>query len=162
MPPGRATITAETAAPNDVARTLGACMGARPRNEVKTVLADAMVVPTVAVTDLDRAKRFFADQVGLPLLEETPFTLRFGAGKGTQLAIRRGPPNVGQTAAHFEVDDIKAVIIELTARGVAFEEYDTPKTTDFIAQIGPARAAWFKDPDGNVFGVRDGPLPGAK
>jgi catechol 2,3-dioxygenase-like lactoylglutathione lyase family enzyme len=45
------------------------------------VLADAMVVPTVAVTDLDREKRFFQEQVGLSLLDETPFTLRFGAGR---------------------------------------------------------------------------------
>ena len=40
-----------------------------------------------------------------------------------------------------------------------FEEYETPKTTNFIAQIGPARGAWFKDPDGNVFGLRQGPVP---
>jgi catechol 2,3-dioxygenase-like lactoylglutathione lyase family enzyme len=126
------------------------------------VLADAMVVPTVAVTDLDREKRFLQEQVGLSLLDETPFTLRFGAGLGTQLAVRRGQPNVGQTAAHFEVDDIEAVIRDLTSRGVTFEEYENPKTTNFIAQIGPARGAWFTDPDGNVFGVRQGPIPGAR
>ena len=131
-------------------------------NEVKTMLADAMAVSTVAVTDLDRAKRFFQEQLGLPLLDETPFAFRFGAGRGTQISVRRGQPNVGQTAAHFEVDDIEAVIGELTSRGVTFEEYETPKTTNFIAQIGPARGAWFQDPDGNVFGVRQGPVPGAK
>jgi catechol 2,3-dioxygenase-like lactoylglutathione lyase family enzyme len=137
-------------------------MGAMLRSEVKAVLADAMVVTTVAVTDLDRAKRFFAEQVGLPVLDETPFAIRFGAGKGTQMSVRRGQPNVGQTAAHFEVDDIEAVIRELTSRGVTFEEYETPKTIDFIAQIGPARGAWFTDPDGNVFGVREGPVPAGK
>lgn len=125
------------------------------------MLADAMVVPTVAVTDLDRAKRFFQEQLALPLFDETPFTLRFGAGKGTQLAVRRGQPNVGQTAAHFEVDDLDDEVRDLTSRGVTFEEYEAPKTTNFIAQIGPARAAWFKDGDGNVFGLREGPLPGA-
>jgi catechol 2,3-dioxygenase-like lactoylglutathione lyase family enzyme len=126
------------------------------------MLANALLVPTVAVTDIDREKRFLQEQVGLPLLDETPFTLRFGAGMGTQLAVRRGQPNVGQTAAHFEVDDIEAVIRDLTSRGMVFEEYEAPKTTNFIAQIGPARGAWFKDPDGNVFGVREGPIPGAK
>lgn len=129
------------------------------RKEVNAVLAGAMVVTTVAVTDLDRAKRFFGEQVGLPLLDETPFAFRFGAGQGTQLSVRRGQPNVGQTVAHFEVDDLDAVIADLTSRGVTFEEYETPKTTNFIAQIGPARGAWFTDPDGNVFGVREGPLP---
>jgi len=132
-----------------------------PRREVKRVLADAMVVATVAVSDLERARRFFQVQLALPLLDETPFALRFGAGSGTQLSVRRGQPNTGQTVAHFEVDDIQAVIDDLTLRGVTFEEYETPKTTNFIAQVGPARAAWFKDPDGNVFGLREGPVPGA-
>jgi catechol 2,3-dioxygenase-like lactoylglutathione lyase family enzyme len=126
-----------------------------------TMLADFLAVTTVAVTDLDRAKGFYQDRVGLTLLDETPFGFRFGAGKGSQLSIRRGQPNVGQTVAHFEVDDIEAVVRDLTSRGVGFEEYETPKTVDFIAQVGPARAAWFKDPDGNVFGVREGPVPAA-
>ncbi len=125
------------------------------------MLSQAMVVPTIAVTDLDRAKRFFGEALQLPLLDELPFALRFGAGKGTQLSVRRGQPNVGQTVAHFEVDDIEAVVRELTARGVPFDEYESPKTTGFIAQLGPARGAWFRDPDGNVFGVREGPVPAA-
>ena len=125
------------------------------------MLADSMVVVTVAVTDLERAKGFYREQLGLPVLDEQPFAIRFGAGKGTQLSVRRGQPNVGQTVAHFEVSDIEAVVGELTGRGVAFEEYETPKTTNFIAQVGPARGAWFKDPDGNVFGVREGPVPAA-
>jgi catechol 2,3-dioxygenase-like lactoylglutathione lyase family enzyme len=119
-----------------------------------------MLVATVAVTDLERARQFFQVQLALPLLEETMFTIRFGAGAGTQLSVRRGQPNTGKTVAHFEVSDIEAVIGELTSRGVTFEEYESPKTTNFVAQIGLARAAWFKDPDGNVFGLREGPVPG--
>ena len=124
------------------------------------MLVDSMLVTTVAVTDLDQAKAFYRDQLGLQLLDEQPFAIRFGAGKGTQVSVRRGQPNVGQTVGHFEVDDIEAVVRELTGRGVAFQEYETPKTVDFIATIGPARGAWFSDPDGNVFGVRQGPVPG--
>lgn len=123
-------------------------------------LALSMLVTTVAVTDLERAKAFYGDQLRLPLLDETPFACRFGAGLGTQVSVRRGQPNVGQTVGHFEVDDIDATVAELIARGVEFEEYETPKTVNFIAQVGPARGAWFTDPDGNVFGVREGPVPG--
>jgi catechol 2,3-dioxygenase-like lactoylglutathione lyase family enzyme len=130
--------------------------------EGDAVLFESMVVSTVAVTDLDLAKAFFGEQLGLALLEETPFALRFGAGKGTQLSVRKGQPNVGQTVAHFEVDDIEAVVRDLTSRGVEFQEYETPKTVDFIAQVGPARGAWFADADGNVFGVREGPVPGSR
>ena len=125
------------------------------------MLADSLAVTTIAVTDVDRAKRFYQEQVGLTMLEETPASARFGAGKGSQLTVRRGQPNVGQTVAHFEVEDIEAVIRDLRSRGVTFEEYETPRTVDFIAQVGPARAAWFKDPDGNVLGVREGLVPAA-
>jgi len=119
-----------------------------------------MVVTTVAVTDLERAKRFFSEQLALPILDETPFAIRFGAGMGTQVSVRRGQPNVGQTVGHFEVADLDAVMRDLRSRGVTFEEYETPKTVDGVAQIGPARGAWLKDPDGNVFGLREGPVPG--
>jgi catechol 2,3-dioxygenase-like lactoylglutathione lyase family enzyme len=126
------------------------------------MLADSMLVTTVAVTDLDQAKAFYRDQLGLQLLDEQPFAIRFGAGNGTQVSVRRGQPNVGQTVGHFEVDDIEAVVRDLTGRGVIFQEYETPKTIDFIATIGPARGAWFADPDGNVFGLREGPVPGSE
>ena len=123
------------------------------------MLANSLMVTTVAVSDLEQSKSFFAQQLGLPVLDEQPFAIRFGAGKGSQISVRRGQPNVGQTVGHFEVDDIEETVRELTSRGVAFEEYETPKTINFIATIGPARGAWFKDPDGNVFGVRQGPVP---
>jgi catechol 2,3-dioxygenase-like lactoylglutathione lyase family enzyme len=126
------------------------------------MLVDSLLVTTVAVSDLDRAKAFYRDQVGLRLLDEQPFAVRFGAGQGSQVSVRRGQPNVGQTVGHFEVDDIEAAVRELTGRGVPFQEYETPKTVDFIARIGPARGAWFSDPDGNVFGLRQGPVPGAE
>lgn len=124
------------------------------------MLAKALAVTTVAVTDLERARQFYQDQVGLTLLDENPAACRFGAGNGSQLSVRRGQPNVGQTVAHFEVENLDAVVRELRSRGITFEEYEMPKTVDGIAQIGPARGAWFKDPDGNVLGVREGPVPG--
>ena len=126
------------------------------------MLSQSLAVTTLVVTDVDEAKRFYEEQLGLTLLEETPAGCRFGAGKGSQLSIRRGQPSAaGQTVMHFEVDDVEAVVRDLTSRGVTFEEYETPKTVNFIAQFGPARGAWFKDPAGNVLGLREGPVPGA-
>ena len=125
------------------------------------MLADSLLVTTVAVTDLERARKFFGEQLAMPILDEAPFAIRFGAGHGGQFSVRRGQPNVGQTVGHFEVTDLDAVMADLISRGVTFEEYETPKTVNGIAQIGPARGAWFKDPDGNVFGLREGPVPTA-
>ena len=123
------------------------------------MLSDALLVTTIAVNDLDEARRFYGEQLGLPLLDETPFALRFGAGQGTQVSVRRGQPNVGQTAGHFEVSDLVAEMDTLRERGITFEEYEQPKTDNGIAQIGPARGAWMTDPSGNVIGLREGPIP---
>ena len=49
--------------------------------------------------------------------------------------------------------DLEKAISELRSRGVSFEEYASPKTTDGIAHLGPNRGAWFKDPDGNIFAL---------
>ena len=53
----------------------------------------------------------------------------------------------------FTVDDVEAEVAELEARGVVFESYDSPRTEGGIATIGPGRAAWFKDPDGNLLAI---------
>ena len=125
-----------------------------------SLLRSAMIVTTVAVSDLDTGGAFFRDRLGLELLEAAPFAWRFGVGGGGQISVRQGQPNVGQTVGHFEVDDLDAAMADLRSRGIVFEEYETPKTVNGVAQLGPARAAWFKDLDGNVFGLREGPVPG--
>jgi catechol 2,3-dioxygenase-like lactoylglutathione lyase family enzyme len=125
-----------------------------------SLLGSAMIVTTVAVSDLDASGVFFRDRLGLELLEVAPFAWRFGVGGGGQISVRRGQPNVGQTVGHFEVGDLDAAMGDLRSRGIVFEEYETPKTVNGVAQIGPARGAWFKDLDGNVFGLREGPVPG--
>lgn len=121
------------------------------------MLEASMVVATVPVTDLGRAKRFYGETLGLTFLRENPASVRFGCGGGTQLSIfRRAPSTADHTLAHFEVSDIDAADRELEERDVRFIDYgEGPlQTTGHIAQIGPARAAWFRDPDGNTVGLR--------
>jgi catechol 2,3-dioxygenase-like lactoylglutathione lyase family enzyme len=116
-----------------------------------------MIVATVPVTDLDRAKQFYGETLGLKLLWENPASARYECGGGSQLSVfRRGPSKADHTLAHFEVSDIEATVRELEARGVTFLDYDDGplKTTGHIAPMGPARGAWMHDPDGNVIGLR--------
>ena len=95
------------------------------------MLNDAMVLPTIPVTDLDRVKLFYGDVLGLAVLEETPFAIRFGAGAGTQLSVyKRGPVERGQTVAHFEVADLEATMADIRSRGGVFEEYSGPGLTN--------------------------------
>ena len=119
------------------------------------MLGKFQVVATIPVTDLARAKTFYADTLGLRATVETPFSIRFVCGGGSELSIfKRGPSKADHTLAHFEVDDIEGCVAALRAKGVTFLEYETPKTVNFIAEIGPARGAWLKDPDGNIVGLR--------
>ena len=119
-----------------------------------------MVVATVPVTDLGRSKKFYGETLGLKFLWENPASARFACGGGTELSIfRRGPSAADHTLGHFEVDDIEAAVSALEGAGVEFLDYtDGPLvTTGHIAQMGPARGAWFRDPDGNTLGLREAP-----
>ena len=123
------------------------------------MISATMAVPTVPVTDLARAKQFYGDTLGLALLWENPVSVRFGCGTGSELSIFKRPPTVTEhTLAHFEVTDLDAVVRELEVNGVEFIDYtEGPLATKgHIAQLGPARAAWFHDPDGNTLGLRQG------
>jgi catechol 2,3-dioxygenase-like lactoylglutathione lyase family enzyme len=121
------------------------------------MLGDAKAVTTIPVVDLDRAAEFYRQALGLRVLWETPVSIRLGAGDGSEVSIfRRGPTKADHTVAHFEVTDIEAVVRELEGRGVTFIDYaEGPlQTTDHVAQLGPARGAWFHDTEGNILGLR--------
>jgi catechol 2,3-dioxygenase-like lactoylglutathione lyase family enzyme len=123
------------------------------------MIGATMVVATVPVTDLERAKAFYGETLGLALLWENPVSARFRCGDSSELSIFKRPPVVAEhTLAHFEVTDIEATVSDLEADGVAFIDYaEGPlRTTGHIAQLGPARGAWFRDPDGNTLGLRQG------
>ena len=74
---------------------------------------------------------------------------------GSVFAISRGsvPSSGTHTQMAFTVADVEAEVAELEARGVVFESYESPRTDGGIATIGPGRAAWFKDPDGNLLAI---------
>ena len=118
-----------------------------------------MVVPTLPVADLERAKAFYSETLGLELLWENPASARFRCGESSELSLFKRPGTATEhTLAHFEVADIEATVRDLDAKGVTFLDYTEGPltTTDHIAQVGPARGAWFHDPDGNTLGVRQG------
>jgi catechol 2,3-dioxygenase-like lactoylglutathione lyase family enzyme len=123
------------------------------------MITATMVVATIPVTDLERAKEFYGKTLGLTFLWETPVAVRFRCGEVSELSVFKRPAmSTEHTLAHFEVADIEAVVSTLESAGVEFLDYtDGPLvTTGHIAQLGPARGAWFRDPDGNTLGVRQG------
>jgi catechol 2,3-dioxygenase-like lactoylglutathione lyase family enzyme len=118
-----------------------------------------MVVPTVPVSDLEQARAFYGGVLALPVLWETPASIRFRCGEHSELSTFRRPGTTTEhTVAHFEVTDIEAAVRDLEAKGVAFIDYTEGPliTIGHIAPLGPARGAWFRDPDGNTLGLRQG------
>lgn len=121
------------------------------------MLGATMVVTTIPVSDLDRSRAFYGETLGLTLLWENPASIRFRCGVASELSIFKRPGTATEhTLGHFEVTDIEAAIKDLESKGVAFIDYTEGPlvTTNHIAQLGPARGAWFHDPDGNTLGLR--------
>jgi catechol 2,3-dioxygenase-like lactoylglutathione lyase family enzyme len=111
------------------------------------MLSNARVAPTLAVTDLDRARRFYEDTLGLKVEAEVAETIRFSCGNGTGLALFERPMEpIDRTVAAFEVDDLENEVAQLRNRGVEVEGISTVP--------GGVKRAFFKDPDGNIIGMR--------
>lgn len=106
------------------------------------------------VKDMDRARRFYGEQLGLDAVGGKPdgkFVYRCG---GTEIALFPKPEGTQarHTALSFRVDDIAAAIATLKGRGVAFADYDFPglKTVGHVCVLGAEKAAWFEDTEGNI------------
>ncbi|MFN3566620.1 MAG: VOC family protein [Burkholderiaceae bacterium] len=119
-----------------------------------SALADTRVTCMLPVKDLARARRFYEAGLGLEPLGAKPdgkFVYRVG---GTELALFPKPEGTKaeHTAISFKVGDIAAAIAELQGRGVVFDDYDLPgfKTVGHVCVLGSEKAAWFRDPEGNI------------
>jgi catechol 2,3-dioxygenase-like lactoylglutathione lyase family enzyme len=122
------------------------------------MLSEYRVHTALPAIDIERAKRFYAEKLGLMPTQQRPDGLRYDCADGTALFLfpTSTSDRGGHTQAGIEVPDIEAAVVELKSRGVEFEEYDTPelKTVDGIAtESGGDRAAWFKDSEGNLLGL---------
>jgi catechol 2,3-dioxygenase-like lactoylglutathione lyase family enzyme len=111
------------------------------------------MIPT---RDRERSKAFYAGKLGLKLVNEDPFAMEFDA-HGTHLRITTVPELTPHkySVMSWYVNDVPAVIKELTAAGVKFEIFDglpQDKLGIWTAPDG-TQVAWFKDPDGNLLGV---------
>jgi predicted enzyme related to lactoylglutathione lyase len=128
-----------------------------------TMLVNAPVAAILVATDIERAKKFYVEKLGLRSVEMPggpEDAALFESGEGTMLYLykREGGTKAEHTVAGWVVDDIEKAVEELSERGVVFEQYDMPglKTDERgIAVSGPAKSAWFKDTEGNILAVNE-------
>src|SRR5262245_22739971 len=123
-------------------------------------LSGHRVMPSIAVSDITRARAFYEGKLGLSAPEGQSDESRvYACGGGTALHVYASPPHAGSasaTVATWYVDDIAEAVDELRSRGVTFERYQDPTlTTDErgIHDLVDGWVAWFRDPDGNTFAI---------
>jgi catechol 2,3-dioxygenase-like lactoylglutathione lyase family enzyme len=128
------------------------------------VLDTARVAARLPAQNLERARAFYAEKLGLEPREERDGGLLYEAASGEFALFESAGGAPGTfTQMAWEVDDIKGTMAELRARGVVFEEVDLPglRTVNGIAEIAgqyPSKgrgelAAWFRDSEGNMLGI---------
>jgi catechol 2,3-dioxygenase-like lactoylglutathione lyase family enzyme len=120
-------------------------------------LADAKVATRLPAQDLERARRFYADKLGLEPAEERPGGLLYRSGGGEFALFESGGSSPGTfTQMGFSVDDFDATVADLEARGLTFaEEYGIVDVEGNYPSKGGRgeRAIWFRDSEGNLLGI---------
>ena len=121
------------------------------------MFANDPIYPSLPAADLERARRFYAEKLGLTPESELPGGLFYRCGRDTRFSVftSQGEASGTHTQAMWLVEDVESEVAALKARGVVFEEYDLPslKTVNSIAMIGPNKGAWFKDSEGNLLSL---------
>jgi catechol 2,3-dioxygenase-like lactoylglutathione lyase family enzyme len=118
---------------------------------------------TIPAKNLETTRKFYEDVLRCEVVQESPpFGIMYRSGDTLFVLY---PTEFAGTAKHtlggFVVDDVEAAVADLGAKGVKFEQYDMPNLkTDAkgIAEFEGSKGAWFKDPEGNILSLTDGPM----
>lgn len=125
------------------------------------MLTDKQPVATVAVRDLEAARRFYEDKLGLAAPEEEAgpaLTYRCGAFLLLLYKSDYAGTNEATSVTWMVGDDIADIVRQLGSKGIVFEHYDMPEVVreGDVHVFGPIKSAWFKDPDGNIHALVNG------
>ncbi len=124
------------------------------------MLKNARIIPYLPATNLERARNFYEDKIGLVPRDAGEEGVLYTCGEGSVcfLYVSQFAGTNKASQAYWEVDDVEREVAELKTRGVVFEEYDLPgiKTKNGIANPGGGpKIAWFKDTEGNILAVTE-------
>ena len=121
------------------------------------MLNEASAYPTIAVNDIETAKKFYEDTLGLDKVSESPGGVLYKSGSSHVFVYPSMTAGTNQaTYAGWTVEDVESTVSELKNKGVSFEQYDNlpqVKREGDIHFMGDLKAAWFKDPTGNILSI---------
>lgn len=121
------------------------------------MLGQSDAVANLAVRDLNTARRFYENTLGLSPVDSAGDELVVYRSGNTTLNVYHSSfaGTNRATAVTWRVDDIEREVSELRARGVRFEHYELPDThlEGDVHVSGDMKVAWFKDPDGNILNL---------
>jgi len=120
------------------------------------MLSDKDAIATVAVKNLETARKFYEGTLGLTMVMENEEVLAFKTGQSTLFVYRSPYAGTNKaTAVTFVTEEVDDLVRTLKGRGVTFEHYDLPNLTlqGDLHVAGSMKVAWFKDPDGNIFSL---------
>lgn len=126
------------------------------------MLSNARIEARIPTRDLARARRWYAEKLGLEPVEKRAGGLRYEGAAGVFcLFASAGMSDGSFTQLAFYVDDIEAAVDELRGRGVVFEEYEGSVNGimdiegNYPSKGRGERAAWFRDSEGNMLGIAE-------
>jgi catechol-2,3-dioxygenase len=126
------------------------------------MLADKQAMATVAVKDLAVARKFYENVLGLKRANVAQEGMAvYQTGSSTMLVYPSQFAGTNKATAvtwTLAMDELEGIVKALKAKGVAFEHYDFPgtKVVGDVHEMGNSKAAWFKDPDGNILALVSG------
>jgi catechol 2,3-dioxygenase-like lactoylglutathione lyase family enzyme len=122
-----------------------------------TMLQQSPMFAYIPARDVARARAFYEDKLGFKPKMETGGGVVYGCADGTACFLYPTPHAGSSQAsqAFWQVQDIEREVAELKSRGVQFEDYDMPgdKSASGVVTAGGAKAAWFKDSEGNIMAI---------
>lgn len=130
------------------------------------MLKDYDIHATLATSDVERAKRWYADKLGWTPTRELEGFARFEVGS-SRFSVYESPSagTAKNTVLYWLVDDVTSEVARLRARGLTFEEYDLDEyrtVAGVMTDPDGGHNAWFKDADGNIVNIIDSPDPSAR
>jgi catechol 2,3-dioxygenase-like lactoylglutathione lyase family enzyme len=120
-----------------------------------TMFSHSQAFSGFAADDIEKARQFYADTLGIEVTEENGMlTLHLAGGTGVLVYPKPDHTPAEFTVLNFPVDDVEAAVDALTERGVEFEHYEgAPQDEKGIMRGHGPDIAWFRDPAGNILSV---------